>query len=399
MKTIIRLKYFKLLHNALLAGVLLSTVLSCERAFIDSDPSSSAESVFEYLWTEVDENYSYLYEKSINWDSVHTVFKNQISDDLSNEDLFLKLSEMLDILEDAHVNLISSFNVSGFNFERGFNQNYNKRLLRDFYLDPESDSLHQSLENGTSYTVENKAFNTGAIPNLVCFVNGDSIGYIRYADFTYEITERDINYVLKRLQHTKGIVIDIRDNYGGNPDNLFRLLSRFIRVKKFMYKTYVKNGPERDNFSNGERIYLDPAGAGHSTYFKPVRILTNRSCYSASSFFCAGAYSFSKDTVDIKLVGDYTGGGAGAPAGGQLPNGWYYRLSVTKSVIDLTETEEALYPNPIISKNMFDFENMELHFENGVPPHILVNSNAIDYNLGRDRVFETAMVDIIETLQ
>jgi len=33
------------------------------------------------------------------------------------------------------------------------------------------------------------------------------------------------------------------------------------------------------------------------------------------------------------LIGDTTGGGWGLPNGGQLPNGWTYRLSITKDEI------------------------------------------------------------------
>jgi C-terminal processing protease CtpA/Prc len=51
----------------------------------------------------------------------------------------------------------------------------------------------------------------------------------------------------------------------------------------------------------------------------------------------------------VKVIGDTTGGGLGVPNGGQLPNAWTYRFSVTQTL-----TPEG--------KN----------FENGIPPNITI---------------------------
>ncbi|PLX18844.1 MAG: peptidase S41, partial [Salinivirgaceae bacterium] len=101
-------------------------------------------------------------------------------------------------------------------------------------------------------------------------------------------------------------------------------------------------------------------------------ILTNRNCYSATSFFAAAA----KALPNVTQIGDTTGGGAGAPHGGQMPNGWYYRFSVTRSA----------YPS---SEGLIDFEV-------GVAPDIAVNMDPIEEDQGIDSILETAIEFLID---
>ena len=69
-------------------------------------------------------------------------------------------------------------------------------------------------------------------------------------------------------------------------------------------------------------------------------------------------------------MGDITGGGLGAPNGGELPNGWEYRFSITQT-LDL------------------DGNN----FENGVPPDI---EAFIDFDdRTKDEVIERALLELL----
>jgi C-terminal processing protease CtpA/Prc len=71
------------------------------------------------------------------------------------------------------------------------------------------------------------------------------------------------------------------------------------------------------------------------------------------------------------LLGDTTGGGLGMPNGGQLPNGWTYRFSVTQSL--------TLGKSPA--------------YENGVPPDIHVS---FDWNvLSTDEILEQGIEEIL----
>ncbi|MCG8701623.1 MAG: S41 family peptidase [Bacteroidales bacterium] len=382
------MNFFSKISSLLIAILALQ---SCENALFDKDPEADPKSVFNYLWKEIDENYSYFKEKNIDWDSVYTVYNAKINNDLSQEETFDILAEMMNLLRDGHVNLVSSFNISLYRIEFDFEENFDGRMLVDYYLDKRSDKIHTQLDNGYAFAVAGGEYISGAFRNQVFNINDTLIGYVRYNDFTSTVTDLNWDYVLKnRMDTCKGIVIDVRSNGGGSPENLFAILKRLINTRAFMYNTYLKDGNDRDEFTAGNKVYL-AAHDSASAVLKPVRILTNRNCYSATSFFAAAARSLAQQGYDIKLIGDYTGGGAGAPGGGQLPNGWQYRMSVTKSTIDMAAIDEDEINKGIIEEGMFDDE--EFHFEAGVPPHIRVDSDSTG-KINRDMILETAILDI-----
>ena len=99
-------------------------------------------------------------------------------------------------------------------------------------------------------------------------------------------------------------------------------------------------------------------------YSNPVLVLTDRGCFSAASTFAVATLAYD----NIRLMGDTTGGGMGLPAMGALPNGWRYRLSVTRTLA-------------------LDGRN----YENGVPPDILLKFNPqTAATLGRDNIIDSA---------
>ena len=96
-------------------------------------------------------------------------------------------------------------------------------------------------------------------------------------------------------------------------------------------------------------------------------MLTDRGTYSSGSFFTLMA----KAIPNMMVMGDTTGGGLGLPNGGQLPNGWTYRCSITQTL-------------DVDSNN----------YENGVPPDVRVVVDKLRLAQGIDDVLEAAMNEI-----
>ena len=347
------MKHYKIILFIL---IITSLLTSCEKAFMEGDASYDPVENFEYLWKQVDEKYSYFELKNINWDEIYTEYRPQVTSDLSNEAFFSLMFNMLGTLRDGHVNLQSPFNISRYNISYNAPENFNSRLLKDYYLEP-GDLNHFGLEENS--------YITAPLQHQVFPVNGKKVGYIYYSSFSYPISDYDMDYTLHRMIHTDGLIIDVRNNGGGAPSNIFQLLKRFTDEKKLIYVSMLKDGPGHEDFAEPENVYLKPGG--QIKYSKPVVILTNRNCYSATSFFAAAA----KALPNVTQIGDTTGGGAGAPHGGQMPNGWYYRFSVTRSA----------YPSP---DGLIDFEV-------GVAPDIAVNMDPIEEDQGIDSIIEAAI--------
>lgn len=328
------MKRYLLLLTAVLA------LTSCEKLIFDEEvKTKSPKENFEYLWKECDEKYAFFDLKQIDWNERKAFYGAQISEDMSQEALFTVMASMMDDLKDGHVNLVSNFNISNYHFNFNGVTNINDRIVEEFYL-------------------TTNMYATG--PFLHNFVDSGNIGYIRFKAFTGTVTDEQLDFMIDRYANTKGIIIDVRQNGGGAVSDMWTIVSHFISTKTLAYQTYTKSGPGHDDFSGPEDAYVEPSSG--KNYSKPVIILTDRGTFSSGSHFTLAM----RNVPTATIMGDTTGGGMGLPNGGQLPNGWTYRFSVT-STRDLDGA----------------------NYENGVPPDTIVIINPADQN--KDAVIEAAI--------
>lgn len=320
------------------------TLLSCEKVLFEKDLATTDPLInFEYLWTEVDKKYSYFQLKNIDWKTVYDTLKPKLTSQSSEFELFDVLSQMLNTLRDDHTNLIAPFNVSRYNVALRHPENFNRRTVLEHYIP--------------------NAWSTG--PFLHDFLADGAVGYIRYSSFLNDFTNAQWDFVLQRYRDTKGLIIDLRANGGGNIFNVTKLLSRFTEEKTLAGYTITRNGPGHDQFGPKENFFLTPSGKVQ--YLKPVMLLIDRGSYSATTF-CA---VLTLALPNVTLVGDTTGGGGGLPNGGQLPNGWRYRFSISQ-LLDLQGNNYA---------------------EDGIPPQIQV---AFDWSdLTTDEIIQRALQELI----
>ena len=150
-----------------------------------------------------------------------------------------------------------------------------------------------------------------------------NIGYINYSSFSNAIGEGNLDEVLFHLISCNGLIIDVRNNGGGNLTNVETLVSRFITDRTLAGYISHKTGPGHNDFSNPEPFYYYPAEQGRVMWGKAVVVLTNRSTFSAANNFV----SIMKYLPNVKIVGATTGGGSGMPYSSELPNGWGVRFS------------------------------------------------------------------------
>jgi hypothetical protein len=316
-------------------------LLGCSRPFFDEEPSPNAEETFNYLWKECDEKYSFFKVKGIDWAQKKEQYGSEVYNGMPQQALFDILFDMLHELRDGHVNLISAFQVARFDIGKLGPKNFDDRLLKDFYL-------------------SDKYYITGGLSHDL-FVD-QNIAYVRYSSFSSSVTNDEMNFILNKYKNTEGLIFDVRANGGGSVTNVFNILGHFIDHKTFIYDSYIKTGKGHEDFSGAEKAFIEPSNG--SRYFKPVVVLTDRGSYSATSFFSLGVRAIENMTI----IGDTTGGGLGAPNGGQLPNGWTYRFSITQTI-------------------SHDGKNLE----NGVPPDIQIDLDPNEALNGIDTILERAI--------
>lgn len=302
--------------------ILLSSLPSC---LPEDESDSSPEANFNALWQIMDEHYCYFLYKGIDWNNIYTAYSKHIQPGMSNEALFDILGKMLNELQDGHVNLYSPFNVSRYwkwyldypdNFDEKIQRNY---LQDDYYI--ASSMKYKMLD--------------------------DNIGYLYYGSFSNSIGDGNLDYIINSFSGCKGMIIDVRNNSGGLLSNVDIFASRFTEEKTHVGYSSYKTGKGHNDFSKPTPKYIEPAQ--RLRYQKPVVVLTNRQCYSATNEFVNAMRYLPKVTI----LGDKTGGGGGLPFSSELPNGWSVRFSACPNYdVEMNDTEFGIDPDKFV--NMTD---------------------------------------------
>lgn len=326
------MRSIQILRFTLLLFLALS-LWSCEKLFLDDNPSSDPQSSFDSMWETINNKYSYFIEKDINWDSVYTFYDPLIATSSSNEELFSLLDSMLYDLRDGHVNLIAPFNLSrNWNWYLDYPENFSFDVIERNYLDDD-----YRIAGGIRY-------------RLI-----DSIGYMYYSSFGSSFSEENLDEIFTYLAPAKGIIVDVRNNGGGSLGLAFNLARRFVPSTQTVLISREKSGPSHDQFGPGIQYSLSPNSRPRCNV--PVVLITNRQCYSATNTFTGIMSQFSA----VTQLGDQTGGGGGIPVDFELPNGWRYRFSASQSYIfrngDLFEIEEGVYPDVKMDLNPENLKN------------------------------------------
>ncbi|MFP4013706.1 MAG: S41 family peptidase [Chitinispirillaceae bacterium] len=198
----------------------------------------------------------------------------------------------------------------------------------------------------------------------------DSVGYIRIVSFQGDGWGREIDPIIKTLTHCKGVIIDVRNNGGGNSQNAERIASRFADSTRLAAYIKWRNGPEHDDHSQLIPYYVRPADW---TYSGPVVLLTDRGCFSSTEMFVL----YMRHIPSVTVIGDTTGGSSGNPISRQLPNGWYYSIS---RWVEYTS-------------------DMELVEGNGIAPDKVITVTVEDVAARRDPILEKGVEMINEAGQ
>lgn len=334
------------LYSFYTAIILIIAMTTCvnEDSF-DNSPKGN----FEQLWKIIDEHYCFLDYKNkeygLDWDAIYTTYKNRIASKMTNKELFDVLSDMVNELHDGHVNLVSKDRTSQY------------RIWYDAYPRNFNDSI-QSIYLGKDYL-----YSSG----LKYCILDDNIGYIYCGSFGYTFGNSALDEILTYLSACNGLIIDVRNNGGGNLTSAETLASRFTNKKILTGYMQYKTGKGHHDFSSPEAVYTDTP-TNRVRWQKPVAVLTNRRSYSATNDFVNRMSQFD----NVTIIGDKTGGGSGLPFTSEISNGWSIRFSACP---------------------MFDPSMNQIEF--GIDPDIKADITSDDYNRGIDTIIERARALLI----
>jgi carboxyl-terminal processing protease len=259
-------------------------------------------SLFDDLWRQFDLHYSYFAIAQVNWDSLGAYYR-PIAVSAPNDYQFARvLGAMIAQLKDMHVSL-STGNAAG-----------TMRYVSRF--DTTATFFNQTLTLG-HYVRVPASTRSG---NIQFGLATDSVGYARIASFDGHDWAGDMDAVIDAMPGLRTLIIDVRDNPGGNYVLAADIARRFTDRRRVYGYTRRRNGPRHDDFTGFTEEAIEPAG---KHFDGRVLVLANRhSCSSAEDFVLA-----MRSIPGVVTVGDTTAGASGGPIVRELANGWTYELS------------------------------------------------------------------------
>lgn len=187
-----------------------------------------------------------------------------------------------------------------------------------------------------------------------------NVGYIRISQWIGNNLISEFDQILQEFKTTKGIIIDVRGNGGGN-DQLADLVNgRFVETPVVSSIDFWRK-PGSDTYQKSIG-WVKPRGPWR--YEGRVAALIDEGSMSACEHFVSGLEAMGF----VLLVGTSTNGAGGGPTSVTLPDGSRVRIS------------RALG----IRANGIVFEG------HGIPPHIEITPTIEDLRNGRDPALEIA---------
>ena len=321
------IKFF--LRSSLLLCVCVGTVQAQNPVSYPKDTVLSAPELnFEVLWHTFEGNYAFFKLRNIDWRQTYRHYRPRVTATTSSDSLYAVFSAMLAPFQDNHINVI----VPGV---KQFKSVKPSRFAQEF----STDSLRDKFWAMVDQTLARNGF--GPLQALGPDFRGKPLfrysvsSHLAYLRFNRCFVDQEadnkadavvlgklLDTLFSKLSKSEGLIIDVRDNIGGNDEFGFELAGRFTGKKVTgMYKKTRKRGGGYEELENPETWYIEPKG--NAPYSGKMMVLTNDKTVSAGDVFAL----IMKELPRTQLIGENTRGIYSDMYGFTLPNKWLVSLS------------------------------------------------------------------------
>lgn len=207
------------------------------------------------------------------------------------------------------------------------------------------------------------------LPSIEIQLLGTHVAYCNINTFDDEYVVELFDLALKKHSDVRALIIDLRNNNGGQSRNAFELLARLMPVS---FETHSWETPMHRGYFNGrgrrvEWYRQSPGyveGWGDRAFAGTVVVLVGPNTLSAAEHFVA-AFAHARRG---KVIGDTTGGSTGHTIDVQLPGGGICHITTTRDYLPDGRPFNAI----------------------GIPPDIVVERSVSDIRARYDRALWTA---------
>ena len=279
----------------------------------------NAEEIFEELWKTFFNRYPFFNLRNIDWNNQYEIFRPRVTRNTSEDGLFDIFCHMLTPLNDGHVELMAKTSGEGakryFNPELkpGFSQEFTKQDIKSLF----KTTKNTLVSNGFEKPRKSKAW-------ILRYCKSSNYGYLRILELE-GVKERKLtaalDQILSDFRGLDGVIIDIRNNPGGDDSTVIQIVNRFCDRKRVAFHRKTKLGPGEDEYSPLKTWHIEPQG--DTQFVGPIVLLTCDSVFSGGEVFALTL----KELPYVTIIGDHTNGIFSYQLEKKLPNGWRYCLS------------------------------------------------------------------------
>ena len=313
---------------------------ACADSLLGPSATTSNALIFDQVWSETDQHYSFFDYKHIDWDSLRAVYRPRAIAAANDGQLADVIGGMLGELRDVHVSLDAGQRTYRYLCRWDTAQIYdNAQTVETRYLD-----------------------HATAKPHLVYGYVRPGVGYLRIKDFLGGGWTDEVDAALAAMDAATTMIVDVRDNFGGEDGTAIAIAGRFADRTHDYGFIRLRNGPDHGDFTGFISEHVSPLGR---RFAGTVYVLTNRRVFSSAEDFVLAM----RTLPNVTVVGDTTAGASGGPLVRELPNGWTFQISEWMEFTPDKRTFESI----------------------GLAPDVVAKSSAAAWYAGSDVALDRAL--------
>ena len=289
----------------LCAAIMASVTLGSCSLVLGDDPDDDPLSVYDSFWSVLNRDYAGFYTKTeVDWEALRLQHRETVLQNPREETLLLAFGDIITRLNDGHMilfagdnelSVIPAYNLIPFDFT----------VIRDTYLS-------DGRPDGSGYIY------TGFLE--------DGIAYMWVSAFSGSGWSGHFSTELDRLSPSDKLIIDLRNNGGGNSSNGEDLLAQFIAESALYGRDILPVGPDDPPVKRD--LWVHPAKGAPRNH--SIVILINEGSSSTTDMVIAGFQEFTEAfTIGKPSRAELVGNNVPR----ELVNGWVFRLGTINNLM------------------------------------------------------------------
>lgn len=346
--------------------------------------------VFEAFWNGMNNNYVFWDIDKTDWDKAYFEYAPlfaalEVDKEEDVKQAYSYFKEMTADIVDSHFNisfmnpLLADSVIFPALERKKLDKDYHASLGMKHYFDviPQrylrADAVKAQIDNPDNSEQPNYLI-SGTIEGNIAYLHFDSFNLTKWVTEGQEEAMNVLEYFFTQVDENKalkGIIIDVRDNGGGDLRDLNLLLGGFIKEKLYFGETRAKLGDGRLDYTPWMPAFVTPQEDADDVQV-PIVVLANKNSVSMAEITTMAIHTLPNGT----FVGETTWGGQGP---------------ITENIVFLGGQFSTRFMKVYTSSLMLKYIDGKMYEGIGFSPDIEVKHDQSAINRGVDNQLEKAI--------